>query len=372
MVVVEVAGFGYDRAQQIALQLSLLGGGAVTYLFDAGTDAEAATALRRQVPTLELRAKLFGATADTPALWRAAEVVIARPREAAVQRALMVGARVVSFLPEGPDEEAAAKALLERQRGATADNALLLSSALEPLLKQPEVADRRVGLDGARTAADIAWIVGRERLAILEQRRRVHGSQTRERVHAAADAAEAAARTSAMPGELEDLGGSPPPAQSIPDAAELARLRSEVKTRLAAAGQAMTRARQAADAADREAASERGHGREEAAQAAQRRADEARTRMHAALREMAELEGEMQRLETAARRVAAAPRGAAARRPPPPSAPPKASIDDMLADLKRRQGEAPRASAKPPKPENTVDDELEALKRKMAQKKKRP
>src|SRR5215467_9120075 len=62
---VEVAGLGAELTGQLALQLSLLDGGdATTFLFDAGGDVEAAGVLRRQVPTLGLRAKLFGATSD--------------------------------------------------------------------------------------------------------------------------------------------------------------------------------------------------------------------------------------------------------------------------------------------------------------------
>src|SRR5262249_44002110 len=72
VALVEVAGLGAELTSQLALQLSLLDGGdATTFLFDAGADAEAAGVLRRQVPTLGLRAKLFGATADAPLLWRA-------------------------------------------------------------------------------------------------------------------------------------------------------------------------------------------------------------------------------------------------------------------------------------------------------------
>ena len=55
LALVEVAGMGAEVTGQLALQLSLLDGGdQVTFLFDAGSDVEAAAVLRRQVPTLGL------------------------------------------------------------------------------------------------------------------------------------------------------------------------------------------------------------------------------------------------------------------------------------------------------------------------------
>jgi hypothetical protein len=60
---VEVAGLGGELTGQLSLQLSLLdASSAITFLFDAGSDADAAAVLRRQVPALGLRGKLFGAT----------------------------------------------------------------------------------------------------------------------------------------------------------------------------------------------------------------------------------------------------------------------------------------------------------------------
>src|SRR5207344_2093152 len=81
VALVEVAGLGPELTGQLALQLSLLDGNdAITWLFDAASDVEVAAVLRRQVPSLGLRAKLFGATGDAALLWRAADIVIARPR----------------------------------------------------------------------------------------------------------------------------------------------------------------------------------------------------------------------------------------------------------------------------------------------------
>ncbi|HTM20231.1 MAG TPA: hypothetical protein VL172_06985, partial [Kofleriaceae bacterium] len=115
VVLVEVAGLGYDVTSQLSLQLSLTDADAdVTYLFDAGTDSDAATALRRQVPTLGLRAKLFGRSPEAPLYWRCADVVVARPRGDAVARALAVGARMVCFGSDDRTGEALTRALEAR------------------------------------------------------------------------------------------------------------------------------------------------------------------------------------------------------------------------------------------------------------------
>src|SRR5688572_20108073 len=69
--VVEVAGLGAEITGQLVMQLSLAEvSERITYLFDAGTDADAAAVVRRQVPVLGLRAKLFGQSADAGRHWR--------------------------------------------------------------------------------------------------------------------------------------------------------------------------------------------------------------------------------------------------------------------------------------------------------------
>jgi hypothetical protein len=84
---------------------------------------------------------------------------------------------------------------------------------------------------------------------------------------------------------------------------------------------------------------------------AQLRADGERARMHSLLGELGQLEVELRELERA---VAAAPRSAP--RPEPTAAPPPP----------RPSAPRPPPAAKAP-PAPTVDDELAALKRKMAQ-----
>jgi hypothetical protein len=380
VVVVHVDGFGYEGSSQIALQLSLVGGSA-TYLFDAGSDVEAATALRRQVPTLDLRAKLFGRTPDAARYWRCADVVVARPTPEAIARTMVLGGRMVSFMPEGREGTHLARAMEERGLGTTAGSILLLSSALEPLLGKPARSDERVGMDGAGTVADIAWIVGSERRDIIAERRASATETTRARVEAAASAAEAAAHVTAAAGGLEDLDGgagsaaAPPP----PNPGEVSALRAEVRARLAQAGKTVDQSRAAADRWHARHQEARSRGDDAAARDAERQADAERARMHAALAEMAQLQTELERLEKAAASMPPRPPRSAASGSsgggagsgrsaprPPASPPPRQNLDDALDQMKRQQAKSSAPAGR------TIDDELAALKRKMEQKKKKP
>lgn len=392
VVVVHVEGFGYESTSQIALQLSLIGGNA-TYLFDAGNDVEAATALRRQVPTLDIRAKLFGRTPDAPRYWRCADVVVAKPTPLAVARCMVLGSRMVSFLPDGREANQLAKALEARNLGTTAGSILLLSSALEPLLGRTSRSDDRLGMDGAANVADIAWIVGNERRDVIAERRAAATASTRVRVEAAASAAEAAARSTAAAGGLEDLSeASSASAAPPPDAKEISALRTEVRMRLAQVGKTVTEARESGDRWHERAEQARGRGDDAAAREAERQADAERARMHAALAEMAQLQAELERLEKAAA-SAPPPRSASQSRPAGTGSgtraaapPPRASVDDLLDQMKRQQGGPPggqqqqrrpagqsgsRSNARADDGQRTIDDELAALKRKMEQKKKK-
>jgi hypothetical protein len=368
VALVEVAGMGPELAGQLALQLSLLDGtDQITFLFDAGADVDAAAVLRRQVPTLGLRAKLFGATADAALLWRAADVLVARPRPDVVARVLLVGGKLVALIDDlVPDGAKLAAALEARKRATAARGLLLLASALDGAFHgaPPSPHD-----DGADHVADIVAAVAGDKRAVIDERRTVAQAQTRDRVRAASAAANAAAQTTAMPGELEDLGGDsaePADPSSLPDKAELERLRGEVARRVAEMTRSMAAARDAAaDLADKAKGATARGAADEATQL-ERKADAERARMHSMLAELATLEAEVKELERAIERVGDLP-------PPPPRSqapkpPPRATIDDQLDQLKRAGGNAPPpkpAAAK--KPASTVDDELAALKAKMAQ-----
>jgi hypothetical protein len=372
---VEVAGLGPELTGQLALQLSLLDHhDAVTWLFDAAGDVEAAAVLRRQVPSLGLRAKLFGATSDAALLWRVADIVVARPRPEAIARILLVGGKLVALVDDNvPGSARAAAALEARKRAIPAKGLLLLSSALDAAFAGAPPSP--VG-DGADHIADIVAVVAADKRGVVDERRVAAHAQTRDRVRAASAAASAVAAAAAMPGELEDLGGAPPQAAEMPDPAELARLRGEVQRRVGEMTRAMATARDLAArlAADAVAARTR-DASDTSGEAAQldRRADAERAKMHAMLAELATLDGELRTLEQASKAAAAAARTPAATNASSPrpatGATPGASLDDALDALKRRAGGAPPPSEPKPRPRPpaaTVEDELAALKRKMA------
>ena len=392
VALVEVGGLGPELTAQLVMQLSLLDSGdAMTFLFDAAGDADAAAVLRRQVPTLGLRAKLFGATPDAPLLWRAADVIVARPRPQVISRVLLVGGRLIALIDDQqPAGTKAAAALEARKRAISVKGLLMLASALDTGFtgSPPPASD-----DGADIVADIVAAVAGDKRGVIDERRIAAQAATRDRVRAASAAAQAAAQASAMPGDLEDLGGGPAasaPDIELPDKAELERLRAEVSQRVTEMTRAMSAARDAAtDLADKaKGAAARGQA-DEAVQL-ERKADAERARMHAMLAELATLESELKELERALAQIKDIPRAATSAPPPPreeaydiPRGRPAASVDDELERLKRASGGPGASAPPPPRPggksgpnkaprgsggaKTTVDDELEALKKKMQQ-----
>lgn len=403
VVLVEVGGMGYEGAGQLALQLSLAGQSAA-YLFAAGDDSDAATALRQKVPTLGIKAKMFGKTADAPLLWRAADIVVVRPRPANFARALAVGARIVALTSDDSDGRSLVEAVEIRRQGAGARGALFVSSALDTLMAAKATDSGVGGQDGAGNAADVAWIVGSERAEILGEARAAERAETRTRVQAQARAADSVRRTSAPAGDLEDLGwgddlssADPAPARG-PDLAEIQRLRRELDARETRVKRSIADAQRSAETWQKKADQARKSGSEVAGRECDRNADLERARMHASLAELAEITAERQALDRAEQVAAEAAH--ARRATPRAEAPPRAtsstgrstgggtsvhaeprSVDDMLADLKRKAGgnssSEPAASGQSSKGRrtaskaSTVDDELAALKRKMSRKKSR-
>lgn len=402
VALVEVAGLGAEQTGSLALQLSLLDGhDQIQYLFDAAGDADAAAVLRRQVPALGLRGKLFGATPDAPLLWRAADVIVARPRPETIARVLLVGGRLVAMIDDTVANGAKlAGALESRKRAISAKGLLLLSSALDSAFggaSQPPTPD------GADQIADIVAAVSADKRGVIDERRAAAHAATRDRVRAASAAANAAAAAGAMPGELEDLGGgsSFDPGPAI-DAQEIARLKAEVQQRKAEMTKSMMAARDAATKLSEQAKAAAGRNAMNEAAQLDKRADAERAKMHTLLGELATLEQELADLERIAATVESTPR------PPPraggsssasssssdlddapPRRAPAPSIDDALNDLKRRAGTpggapppksggAPKASSSSgqsgkTRAPGTVDDELAKLKQKMAnQPKKKP
>ena len=342
IAVVEVAGLGGEATGQLVMQLSLMSNSDhITFLFDAGADADAAAVLRRQVPALGLRGKLFGATADAPFLWRAADVIVARPRPEVVARVMLLGGTLVAIIDDAIAGGARAAAALEaRKRAHPAKGLLLLSSALEAAFKQPHVACTE---DGADHVADIVAAVAADKRAVIDERRSAAHAATRDRVRAATAAAGAVAASTPMPGDLEDLSGAAaavPDDVEVPDAAELARLRTEVKQRVVEMTRSMSAARTASAELSEQAKAATG---DEAAQL-ERRADAERARMHSLLAELATLETELRELERVSKLIADAP----PKRPPPTRRAPGWSDEDI---------EAATSSAAPP----SIDEVLEAM-----------
>ncbi len=369
VVLCSVEGFDYETTQQLALQLALAGR-SMTTLFDCGTDAQAATALRRQVPTLDMRAKLFGRTDDAASLWRCANIVVSRPTPRAVFHALLLGARFVALSPEGEAQLALAKALEERGIGTIANTPLLLSSALAAAAETTGNIKAYAGRNGARIIADVVRVVADDRAGVLDESRGDKQAKARresEREAASAFAADAQAaadaRVTAAPSGLEDLGGFFGEEEDVPepsgvDVSELARMRAEVKTKIDQAKKRVWDAREAADKWDKRMQKADAAGRDDLVVEARKAGDAQRARMHGALKDLASLELEDKRLEEAMVDAAAQGRRREQRRAtagsarPRASARPQSSVDDMLRDMKKKQGKS-------------VDDELAALKRKM-------
>jgi hypothetical protein len=193
VALVEVTGLGAEGTGQLALQLSLLDGGdKITFLFDAAGDPDAAAVLRRQVPTLGLRAKLFGATSDAALLWRAADVIVARPRPEVVSRVMLIGGKLVALVDDSVANAAkAAQALEARKRAIPAKGLLLLASALEGAFTGSPPAPTG---DGSDNTADIVWAVAGDKRGVIDERRVAAQAATRDRVRAASAATNAANR----------------------------------------------------------------------------------------------------------------------------------------------------------------------------------
>ena len=345
VAMVEVAGIGAELTGQLALQLSLLDSGdAITYLFDAANDIEVASVLRRQVPTLGLRGKLFGATTDAALLWRAADVIIARPRPEVTARVLLIGGKLVALVDDNIAGSARAAAALEaRKRATAAKGLLLLSSALDTAF---DGAPQAPSADGGDNIADIVAAVAADKRGVIDERRLAAQAATRDRVRAASAAASAAAQTAAMPGELEDLGGAPPEPAAPPDAAELARLRAEVQRRVGELTRSMAAARDTAAKLVEDAAAARSRGAEDDAAQLERKADAERARMHSLLAELATLDAELKELERASRAAADAAKAV----PPEASRPPRPATAPRSPRRPRSTTSSPRSSRRWPRP----------------------
>ena len=396
VVLVEAGRLPAETLSQLALQLALLDGKPAV-LFEAGDDAQVAAQLRRQVPPLGIRAKLFGDTADAPLLWRAADVVVARPRPRAIMTSLAVGAAFIAIEPSGEREQAEARALEERGIGATA-KVLLVAAALGPLCKDARVraaaaraAEARgrpasLATDGSAASGDAADAiatlvrdVAADREAVLAETRAARVERAAAFDSAREASAAADARRATPPGDLEDLGGddftssvvddlgepggdaAPSSGASSrtagasgpsgPDPAALTRLRAELDTTEMRLRKELAEVRADADRwAERRVLAERKGDLGLAADAG-READRKRARAQMVQEELARIAAERKRLASMTTGAGGGSASSSARRP----AATASNLDDELEAMKRSQRQ--RSSS--------VDDELEALKRKM-------
>lgn len=387
IVLVEVDGLGHEKSSQLALQLSLVSAD-VSYLFDAGRDTEAATALRAQVPILGMKAKLFGETQDAPLLWRCADVVIARPSARAISRAHAVGAYMVCYSPNDGAETRRANALEERGRGVVAANALMVGAALERGMAAGRAEGAGAGIDGAAIVADATFLVASERQEVVDERVRAQSAGRHADVASAGEFAQWAAQAATPAGALEDLG-SGGPAPPRPDLSKILRLQDEIRERKAQVARTLVDAQKQASVWESKRTQADRLGNADMAKTAERNADMERARMHSALAEMASLDTEEKGLQEAAKAAKATPpvnRSSASSESRADtggsagsgtSVHSRLSVDEELARLRRaagggskRSSASPRQRGKPAKKKAAVDDELAALKRKMAQKNK--
>jgi UDP-N-acetylglucosamine:LPS N-acetylglucosamine transferase len=402
VVLVEAARLPVETLSQLVLQLALLDG-KPALLFEAGDDPQVAAQLRRQVPPLGLRAKLFGDTADAPLLWRAADVVVARPRTRAILQTLVTGAAFIAIEPHGEREIAEARALEERGIGASA-KVLLVAASLGPLCKDARVRaaaaraaesrGRPTGSpgDAADAIATLVRDVAVDREAVLAETRAAAAERAAAADVARESSAAAEARRATPPGDLEDLGGfgdlddlddlggggheaePGPPIDEVHagaagretsarrggaagpglDPAALARLRLELDVTEARLRKELLDVRADAERwSERRVLAERKGDLGLAAEAG-RAADRKRARMHVVLEDIARVAAERQRLATVTGGSGTGSGG-------PAGAAKSTSIDDELEAMKRTQKQ------KSP----TVEDELAALKRKMHTEKKK-
>ncbi|HKA89392.1 MAG TPA: hypothetical protein VKE22_17110 [Haliangiales bacterium] len=308
-----------EMLQQVALQLSLVSE-PIYVLFDAAGSASAAGWLRRNVPALGIKGKLFGDTPNAAKLWRAADAIVARPSARAMLAARALGAAFVGLEPRTPGEEAELRALAERGVGAPA-KALLVAAALGPLLRRR--GHEQAG-DGASGVAELVARVAAHKAEVLAE--------------TAAIEAEPAAAPAANAGEPEELEGFGDGVAPDPRAKKMA---ADLDAAEARARRELEDSRNEAERWDERRAMAERRGDARLAAEAAREADRKRARMHEALEKLARLGRER----------------AAAKQAPPP----RPSEDDLLASFKEKVRGRPEA--------RSVDDELAALKQRMRDKK---
>jgi hypothetical protein len=231
----------------------------------------------------------------------------------------------------------------------------LISSALEACLREADRAFKPLE-DGAGNVADVVAVVASGRQDIVSEARSAEKHAQSSRVRDVVSQAEAQERVRRAPGALEDLsstgGTAPPPAV---DAGEVKHLKMKLGIRKDRLQRTIAEAAASADKWQKRREQATAEGNAELSRHAERNADLERARMHQALAELGEVDAELGRLEQAAR---VKPRPSPA--PPPVEPGPKKSssppVDDLLADLKKKE------NVKARKGSSDIDEELERLK----------
>ncbi|MEJ7600915.1 MAG: hypothetical protein WKG01_23620 [Kofleriaceae bacterium] len=266
-----------------------------------------------------------------------------RDRDPRSSRAMLVGGKLVALV----DDRSPARRRSRAETRVIAAKGCSASSALDSALTGALLSTS----DGGDNIADIVAAVAGDKRGVIDERRAVAQAATRDRVRAASAAAQAVAATTAMPGDLEDLGGAPPVDVPLPDVAEIARLRAEVEQRRAEMTKSMMASRDTATSLTKQATEARAADRTDEASQLDRRADGERARMHALLGELSTLETELAELERVRKTIQDAPRSSpranphapAAESEPPPRARPAPSVDERCTSSSAPVHQARRA-----------------------------
>lgn len=214
IVVVDTRGLDEDALGALLVQLSLLD--ELELLFDA-PDEGAAAVLRERCPRLGMRARRFDSTTagdDTPSFYRAADVVVGRPRPALVAQARLCGLALVALGDEGEreahgvEQRGLGRAAMISAAGAKAAVALRLLTDGR-LAQAQEAALRSARPDAARDLARLAAEVVRQRETILAEAARATTTGTTATPSNDPNIIDAEAVEVGPAGPFEEVGVSP-------------------------------------------------------------------------------------------------------------------------------------------------------------------
>ncbi|MBI4511536.1 MAG: hypothetical protein HY698_18020 [Deltaproteobacteria bacterium] len=193
VLLLDMTDVPHDVVPPLLLQLAL-DAEHVHAVFYVGKDKQAAQLLRKHVPMHGLRAKLLGELPDMHFMWRAADLILARPSARRVHDALAAGVPLLALMPSPGHEAREVVALAERGIGEAIEKMTLVSSVLRSWLRSKERRERaareassRGKHDGAVLVGELALHMAQERNAVLletigsaQHRRNQRGSDSEE------------------------------------------------------------------------------------------------------------------------------------------------------------------------------------------------